>query len=160
LRGGESRFNRRAAVGSGGAVEIPLVFAPAELAWQADMMMNDSQTTVAALKQAMNDFVAARQWHKFHRVDHLAKAVSVEAAELLELFLWLSPAEVDEAMADAAFRQAVSDELADVITFLLSLANAANIDIATAVREKMARNAAKYPAEKYQGVYRRPLKQE
>jgi NTP pyrophosphatase (non-canonical NTP hydrolase) len=136
------------------------VFAPAELAWQAGRTMNDSQTTVAALKTAMNDFVAARQWHKFHRVDHLAKAISVEAAELLELFLWLSPAEVDVKMTDAGFRQALSDELADVMTFLLSLAHAANIDVATAVREKMARNAAKYPAEKYQGVYERPLKQE
>lgn len=122
--------------------------------------MNDSQTTVAALKTVMNDFVAARQWQKFHRVDHLAKAISVEAAELLELFLWLSPAEVDVKMTDAAFRQALSDELADVMTFLLSLAHAANIDVATAVREKMARNAAKYPAEKYQGIYERPLKQE
>jgi NTP pyrophosphatase (non-canonical NTP hydrolase) len=60
-------------------------------------------------------------------------------------------------MADVAFRQAVSDELADVMTFLVSLAQAANIDIATAVREKMARNAAKYPAEKFQGVYHRPI---
>ncbi len=119
--------------------------------------MNDAQTTIADLKQAMAEFVTARQWQKFHRPEHLAKAISVEAAELLELFLWLSPQEADKKMADVAFRQAVSDELADVMTFLVSLAQAANIDIATAVREKMARNAAKYPAEKFQGVYHRPI---
>jgi len=122
--------------------------------------MDDAHTTIADLKLAMGEFVAARQWQKFHRPDHLAKAISVEAAELLELFLWLSPQEVDEKMANADFRQAVRDELADVMTFLVSLSDAANIDIATAVRDKMARNAAKYPAEKFQGVYHRPVIQE
>ncbi len=118
--------------------------------------MDDSRTTIEALKTKMAAFVAARQWEKFHRVDQLAKATSVEAAELLELFLWLAPGEVEQKMADEVFRQSVSDELADVLMFLLSLANAADIDIATAVDKKMARNIVKYPAEKYQGFYAKP----
>jgi len=122
--------------------------------------MGDTETTIAELKRAVVDFTAARQWQKYHRAEHLAKAIGVEAAELLELFLWLSPEEADKKMADAAFRQAVQDELADVMAYLLSFASVANIDLATAVSEKMVRNAIKYPVEKFQGVYHRPIKQE
>ncbi len=116
----------------------------------------DTSTTLQNLKDQMRAWVSARQWEKFHLPKNLAASVCIEAAELLELFQWLTPEEAQAKSADASFRQEVSEEMSDVLMYLISLANAMEIDIAAAVAAKMKKNETKYPAEKFQGHYERP----
>ncbi len=120
--------------------------------------MTDQRTTVAQLRDMMREFVAQRQWEKFHTPRNLAVSTAVESGELLELFQWLSDEASAARLADADFRRAVADEISDVLMYLLSLANTLDLDISAAAQDKMARNRKKYPIEKYQGNYERPLK--
>src|SRR5688572_19446478 len=120
--------------------------------------MTDSQTTISELKKMMQAFVAERNWHKFHTPRNLAASVCVEAGELLEHFQWLTAEEAtDRSRNDPAFRHAVGEELSDVLMYLLSLANSMDLDIAAAAEAKMVKNRAKYPPEKFDGNYQRPL---
>jgi NTP pyrophosphatase (non-canonical NTP hydrolase) len=120
--------------------------------------MTDQTTTLANVRQMMREFVAERQWEKYHTPKNLAASVAVESGELLELFQWLTSEEATKrAVHDPAFRKAVGEELCDVLMYLVSLANALDLDIATAIEHKMARNRMKYPPEQYQGHYERPL---
>ena len=121
-------------------------------------VISDQVVTVESLKQIMRDFVRERDWEKYHTPKNLAASASVEAGELLELFQWLTPEEASGKSAnDLRFRQAVGEELADVLMYLISLANVLNIDVAQTVSAKMAKNRAKYPPEQFRGHYERPL---
>jgi NTP pyrophosphatase (non-canonical NTP hydrolase) len=101
---------------------------------------------IQALKQLLVEFRDERDWKKFHDPKNLAEAISIEAAELLELFLWKDPADVARSItSDRKFRKSVEQELADVLCFSLSLANVAKIDVARAVKEKIEANRIKYP---------------
>ena len=121
--------------------------------------VTDASATIASLRQMMRDFVAERDWGKYHTPRNLAASAAVEAAELLELFQWLTPQEaVAKSHHDAKFRQAVGEELADVLMYLMSLANALDLDVASTVHAKMRKNRAKYPSERVRGHYERPLK--
>lgn len=84
-----------------------------------------------------------RDWAQFHNAKDLAAGLSIEASELLECFLWKDAKSADPAM--------IREELADVIVYALILAYEAKIDIPQAVREKLARNAKKYPVDKAKG---------
>ena len=99
---------------------------------------------IKALQEAINRFTKARDWDQFHNGKDLAIALSIEASELLELFLWKSPEEVD--------RGKVAEELADVINYALLMASKYQLDVNAIVRQKIARNAEKYPKEKAKGV--------
>jgi NTP pyrophosphatase (non-canonical NTP hydrolase) len=119
---------------------------------------SDKVVTIETLKQMMKEFVRERDWEKYHTPKNLAASVSVEAAELLELFQWLTPEESTTwPINDLRFRQAVGEELADVLMYLISLANTLGLDVAQTVTAKMAKNRSKYPPEKFQGHYQRPL---
>ncbi len=121
--------------------------------------MNDTTATIESLRQMMRDFVAERQWQKYHTPRNLAASISIEAAELLEHYQWLTEQEAAEKSAgDSEFRHAVGEELADVIMYCMSMANAMQIDVAATVSAKMARNRAKYPPEKFLGHYQRPAR--
>lgn len=120
--------------------------------------MTDQLTTLAQLRTMMKDFVAQRQWQKFHTPRNLAVSAAVEAGELLELFQWLGENEAKTRLQDPVFRQAVADEMSDVLMYIISLANAIDLDISAAAEDKMSRNRIKYPAERFQGHYERPLK--
>jgi dCTP diphosphatase len=120
--------------------------------------MDDQGTTVMALREMMRGFVKEREWGRYHVPKNLTAALVVEAGELLELFQWLTPEEAKERCAnDAAFKNAVGEEMADVLMYLLSLANAIDLDVAAAVEAKMEKNRRKYPPEKFKGKYERPL---
>ena len=84
-----------------------------------------------------------RDWAQFHNAQDLAAGLSIEAAELLEQFLWKQPKEADPAKVQA--------ELADVLIFALLLAHEQKIDLTQAITQKLAENAAKYPVEKAKG---------
>jgi len=115
------------------------------------MSHDDATTTVADLRNVMRDWVAARDWSRYHTPRNLAASVTIEAAELLELFQWLTPDEAAERAADAKFRERVGEEMADVLCYLLSLANAMDLDLSAAMADKMAKNSKKYPPGQLDG---------
>jgi dCTP diphosphatase len=116
--------------------------------------MADTTTTLASLKEAMRQFVAERAWEKFHSPKNLAMGLATEAAELMEHFLWVDNPDSHEVARDPAQREAIADEIADVANYLLCLANVLNLDLSDAIRGKIKKNAAKYPADKFRGKYK------
>jgi NTP pyrophosphatase (non-canonical NTP hydrolase) len=116
--------------------------------------MSDTATTVAELREAMRRFVAEREWEQFHSPKNLVMGLAVEAAELMEHFLWIDLDASREVARDPVQRSAVADEMADVACYLLALCNTLGIDLSEAVRSKLAKNAIKYPVEKCKGRYR------
>ena len=107
--------------------------------------MTDGITDLDSLRDALREFAAARDWRRFHTPKNLAMAMIVEAAELVEHFQWLTPEQSLE--LPAAKLAEVRDEAADTLIYLVELADALGIDLITAARDKMAKNAVKYPAE-------------
>ena len=118
--------------------------------------MSDEKTTVAELRQAVAEFVAAREWEPFHTAKNLSMSIAIEAAELMEHFQWLTPEETEAALEDFATRAQIADELADVVIYCLSISNACGIDVSAEVSAKLARNEARFPVEKFHGRFRRP----
>jgi NTP pyrophosphatase (non-canonical NTP hydrolase) len=116
--------------------------------------MPDSTTSVAALREAWARFVAERDWGQFHSPKNLAMALAVEAAELMEHFLWIDNDASRGVTGDPAWLEQVADELADVTGVVLALCNALNLDLSDAIAHKMSKNVLKYPVEKSRGRYR------
>ena len=108
--------------------------------------MGDS-TTIADLRLEVAEFVDARNWSGYHTPKHLAMSIAIEAAEIMEHFQWLNQEEGRQMMADPANRAEVADELADVLIYCLSFANATEIDVSTAILAKLARNEIRFPVE-------------
>lgn len=106
--------------------------------------MND----FSALTAAILEFRDARDWQQFHSLRNLIVSLNLEAAELLELTQWKSDAEIAALPAEPASREALRDECADVLLYLLLIADSAGIDLAAAARAKLAKNAEKYPVDK------------
>ena len=115
--------------------------------------MSDSNTTIAELRQLIDDFVEERDWQQFHSPKNISMALSIEASELMEHFQWITIPE-SRAIADDPPKLAeVAEELADVISYSLAMANSLGVDISSTVKAKMLKNAAKYPAEEFRGRY-------
>lgn len=108
-------------------------------------IMNDLQH----LKQEVKNFRDARDWKQFHTPKDLVQAISIEAAELSELFLWVSQQESYKTAQDK--REQLSEEMADVLIYLLSLSDVADIDLTEAVEDKLKKNNLKYPKKKATG---------
>jgi len=104
----------------------------------------DTVTDLATLKLALRDFAAARDWRPFHTPKNLAMAMIVEAAELVEHFQWATPEESLNPPPEKL--AAIRDEVADTLIYLVELADALDIDLIAAARDKIAKNALKYPA--------------
>jgi NTP pyrophosphatase (non-canonical NTP hydrolase) len=105
------------------------------------------------LRDELRAFAAARDWDQFHSPRNLATALAVEAAELLEPFQWLTD-EQSRSLAPET-RAAVEEELADVLLYLVRLADKLDVDLAAAARAKIVRNGEKYPVEKARGSSRK-----
>lgn len=101
-------------------------------------MWNDTNTTIETMNKSLHKFNAAREWHQFHTPKDLAMAVSIEASELLELFLWKQGHEV-------SLSHDVENEAADVAICLLNFCATMGIDMCAAIERKMHLNAMKYP---------------
>lgn len=101
------------------------------------------------LKQEVKKFRDARDWKQFHTPKDLVQAISIEAAELSELFLWVSQDESYKTAQDK--KEQLSEEMADVLIYLLSLSDVVNIDLSQAVEDKLRKNNLKYPVEKALG---------
>ena len=119
-------------------------------------MRTDPHTTVGVLRQAVADFVNGRDWQPFHTPKNLTMSIAIEAAELMERFQWLTPEEAQAAVEDPDDRAAVADELADVLIYCLSLSNALDLDVSSAVMGKLQTNEHRYPADEFRGRFRRP----
>lgn len=101
------------------------------------------------LRDALRRFAAERDWEQFHTPKNLAMALSVEAAELLEHFQWVTDSDPGSFTLQAL--QDVGDEAADVLLYLVRLADKLNIDLLGAAAAKIEKNAKKYPVEKARG---------
>lgn len=108
---------------------------------------------LARLRALVRAFVDERDWDQFHTPKNLSSALAVEAAELLEHFQWLQHGRVDELGADKLVQ--VRHEMADVLVYLVRLADKLEVDLMAAVEEKMVLNRAKYPADKVRGDARK-----
>jgi NTP pyrophosphatase (non-canonical NTP hydrolase) len=108
---------------------------------------------LARLRELVRVFVNERDWDQFHTPKNLSSALSVEAAELLEHFQWLQHGRLEELGADKLVE--VRHEMADVLVYLVRLADKLDVDLMAAVEEKMVLNRAKYPAEKVRGDARK-----
>jgi NTP pyrophosphatase (non-canonical NTP hydrolase) len=93
------------------------------------------------LLAALSQFVAERNWQQFHTPENLAKSISIESAELLELFQWSEPSNLED----------IKDELADVLTYCILLADKYDLDIEKIILEKLEKTKAKYPVDKSYG---------
>lgn len=91
--------------------------------------------------EALRAFVAEREWEQFHSPENLAKSIAIEAGELLEVFQWSTKGDPDQ----------VRDELADVLTYCLLLADRVGLDADAIVLDKLARTRDKYPVDKAKG---------
>ena len=109
----------------------------------------DGEDIFGALRQTLRQFAQERDWDQFHYPKNLAIALSVEAAELLENFQWVS--ETESAVLPTERREQVRHEMADVLLYLIRLADKLNIDLAASAAEKIQLNAGKYPIDKARG---------
>jgi len=107
--------------------------------------MADGETTVGDLREAVQEFVSARDWEIFHNPKNLAMSISIEAAEIMEHFQWITIDEGRALMEDDEVRVEVADELADVMIYCLSFANATGVDVSEAILKKLARNEGRFP---------------
>lgn len=118
-------------------------------------MRDDATTTVAELKEAIENFAVARDWKQFHDPKNLAMALASEVGELIEHFRWLNNEQSKLAALDPESLPLVESELADVVMLALEFAIACNIDITTAVRMKLKVNEERYPIDKAKGSNRK-----
>ena len=106
-------------------------------------------TELETLRDQLRNFAAARDWDQFHSPKNLAMALSVEAGELLEVFQWLTEEQSRSLTPEA--QAAASEEIADVLLYLIRLGDQLGIDPVAAAQRKLVANALKYPADKARG---------
>jgi len=116
--------------------------------------MNDNDTRLEELKKIVQDFVDQREWRPFHNPKNLAMAIAIESAELMEHFQWLRTDELASIRKDDEQMGMIREELADILAFVISFANAMEIDLSAALVSKMRKNAAKYPVDQFKGRFR------
>ena len=112
-------------------------------------MNAESRDTLIHLRESLREFARERDWEQFHSPKNLAIALSVEAAELLEHFQWMPDAESDALPPER--RAGIEEELADVLLYLIRLADKLDIDLKRAAESKLATNARKYPVDRARG---------
>ena len=115
--------------------------------------MSDNQTYITEIKNIIKKFVDDREWDKFHSPKNLSMSVAIEAAELMELFQWLSFDESKKMMQNGKLRDDAIDEIADILIYAISFCNRNNIDISDAINQKMKKNEKKYPADEFRGKF-------
>ena len=115
--------------------------------------MKKNNDSLDSLRDALRRFAAARDWQQFHTPKNLAMAVSVEVAELVEHFQWLTAEQ--SGRLNATTKRAVGEEIADVLLYLTRLADVLDIDPLAAAERKIKINARKYPVRRSRGSVRK-----
>jgi len=105
---------------------------------------------IKTIQKQLSDFADERDWDQFHNPKNLAMALSVEASELVEIFQWLTPEQAEEIM-DSSQSNHVKEEVADVMIYLLRLADKLDIDLESIVSDKIVQNGKKYPVNLSKG---------
>jgi len=105
---------------------------------------------IKTIQKQLSDFADERDWDQFHNPKNLAMALSVEASELVEIFQWLTPEQAEEIM-DSSQSDHVKEEVADVMIYLLRLADKLDIDLESIVNDKIVQNGKKYPVNLSKG---------
>ena len=105
---------------------------------------------IKTIQKQLADFADERDWDQFHNPKNLAMALSVEASELVEIFQWLTPEQAEEIM-DSSQSNHVKEEVADVMIYLLRLADKLDIDLESIVSDKIVQNGKKYPVNLSKG---------
>lgn len=100
------------------------------------------------------NFRSDRDWEQFHIPKELATAISIEASELLEIFLWKEKESTNQVKSDKQIMKLIVDEIADILIYLLFLSYDLEIDLPLVLRQKIEKNAIKYPMEEYRGRYK------
>jgi len=111
----------------------------------------NNNTTINDLISKVRLFLKERDWEKYHNPKDLAESICIEAAEVLQLFQWIKPEESEQFKNAPSKVQRIKEELADVLIYCLSMSNTLNIDLTTAILEKIEHNKKKYPKERYKG---------
>jgi NTP pyrophosphatase (non-canonical NTP hydrolase) len=110
-------------------------------------MTPQNTPSISAIQQAVRNFRDARNWRQFHSPKNLSMSIAIEAAELMEHFQWLTTTEATAlAQTNPTARQAIAEELADVLIYCFSLADVLEYDIAEIIFAKLAKNEQKYPS--------------
>jgi NTP pyrophosphatase (non-canonical NTP hydrolase) len=110
-------------------------------------------TDISDLQKKIIEFRDERDWKQFHNPKDLAISLSLEASEFLEHFQWKSPEEIDKHLLK--HKEDVSDELADVLNYILIIANDLDIDLMQASLKKLAKNSEKYEVSKAHGNHKK-----
>ena len=100
---------------------------------------------IEQLTTAIREFARERDWERFHTPKNLAMALSVEVAELVELFQWLTPEESTALVETTEGRAAIEDEIADITIYLLRLTDVLRVDVYESIKSKMQRNEERFP---------------
>ena len=111
----------------------------------------DSKTTLNELKEKIKTFCEERDWDQFHDAKELAIGIVTEASELLEHFRFKSKEQINEMFKNETKRNELTEEMADVLYFLIRMAQRYNIDLTTELNRKLDKNHKKYPIEKSKG---------
>lgn len=111
----------------------------------------DNETNINTLKEKVKKFCEERDWDQYHNAKDLAIGIITESSELLELFRFKSEPEIVEMFKKPEKKQAISEELVDVLYFVLRLAQKYDIDLSSELIKKLQKTAAKYPIEKAKG---------
>lgn len=111
----------------------------------------NGRSELSLLTKELRDFRDERNWSQFHTLRNLIVSLNLEAAELLELTQWKSEQEVSEIAGNHIACEDLRDECADILLYLLLIADRAGFDLADAARRKLVKNRAKYPVEKCYG---------
>jgi NTP pyrophosphatase (non-canonical NTP hydrolase) len=109
---------------------------------------NDKNTSIAFFKEIVKDFVNNRNWSNYHTPKNLIQALGIEIAELSELFLFKEYS-VDDILKNSSLFESISDELADIFIYLISLVNCLGIDLTKSFIKKMEKNDRKYPIKEF-----------
>ena len=117
----------------------------------SSMESTDSNTNIRYLISQVGEFVEERDWEKYLNPKDLAESICIEAAELLQLFQWTKPEVSQQFKGKLSKVQRIKEELANVVIYCLSMANTLNIDVTTAILEKIEHNKKKYPAKQDKG---------
>jgi len=109
--------------------------------------MNDCNTTIEELKHVIEEFNKERDWQKYHNPKDMAISIAIESAELLELFQWYNPTN-EQVRGNKKLMREIGSELADILAYMLGLANRLGIDLSAEFDKKIKTNRRRFPKER------------
>ncbi|HBA60903.1 MAG TPA: NTP pyrophosphohydrolase [Elusimicrobia bacterium] len=115
--------------------------------------MNDKTTQLSELKTLVGKFIRERDWEQFHSPKNLSMSISIEAAELMEIFQWYGTKEAAQLLKKPKKAEHIKEELADILIYLISFCNLYKIDMTEIVVDKLLKNKARFPVKRVRGTF-------